>query len=591
VPITPTDKQKLDAIHAAHNAQFGGLKEDYFAFLYLGRHFKLDVEDFAHRVAFGGNDYGIDAYHIDPISRNLYLYQFKWSENHAHFKESMKRLVDNGLARIFGSATTQDAKQNDLLLYLKKELKEHRNVIERVYIQFVFKGDVEAAENSESLQSRREDLEERVHLINAFFNDRPIEFLVEFVADKPGKREPTPNHPYEVTMTDHIETEHDGRRMLVGFVPLMDLYRIHNSLRQQFFDRNIRASLSKDNAPNKKIREALDSIVIKAVESPSAFAFRHNGVTIAASKVTVADGKLKLSVPRLLNGAQTVSSLAKFIEDKNDNPLLKTNRDRLEAVQVIAKIIAENPADEFVTQVTISNNQQNPVYPWALRAMDTRQVDLADKFRMELGIFYSRQEGSFDNMSDEEREELGIEDSKDLRIRPMAQTLLAVQGEVYNMGHMTDVFESQKIYEGTFRKTYIDNADAKAIVLAYKTGLMVQRAVARIREVSPEKYRGVIPKARNLIWALLVQALFNHMKYNDLLDDYGSSLKKEVMFGDLLKQLAGTKVWPILKTLFASATYKDKVEQQNFEFVRTNDAYKRAMVIADDKFGWTKQSF
>jgi hypothetical protein len=95
--------------------------------------------------------------------------------------------------------------------------------------------------------------------------------------------------------------------------------------------------------------------------------------------------------------------------------------------------------------------------------MDTRQVDLADKFRMELGIFYSRQEGSFDNMSDEEREELGIEDSKDLRIRPMAQTLLAVQGEVYNMGHMTDVFESQKIYEGTFRKTYIDKGDRSGL--------------------------------------------------------------------------------------------------------------------------------
>jgi len=590
VPINATDKQKLDAIHAAHCASYGGRKEDYFALIYLSRHFKIDVEDFAHRVAFGGNDYGIDAYHIDPASRNLYLYQFKWSESHALFKESMKRLVDSGLARIFGSATTQDAKQNDLLLYLKKDLKEHRNVIERVYIQFVFKGDVEAAENSESLQSRREDLEERVHLINEYFDDRVIEFLVEFVADKPGKREPTPNHPYEVSMPDHIETVHDGRRMLVGFVPLMDLYRIHNSLRQQFFDRNIRASLSKDNAPNKKIREAFDAIVIKAVESPSVFAFRHNGVTIAASKVSVSDGTLKLSVPRLLNGAQTVSSLAKFIEDKNDNPLLKTNHERLEAIQVIAKIIAENPADEFVTQVTISNNQQNPVYPWALRAMDTRQVDLADKFRMELGIFYSRQEGSFDTMSDEEREELGIEDNKDLRIRPMAQTLLAVQGEVYNMGHLTDVFESQKLYEGTFRKTYIDNADAKAIVLAYKTGLMVQRAVARIREVSPEKYRGVIPKARNLIWALLAQALFNHPKYAELLDDYGSSLKKEVMFGDLLKQLAGTKVWPLLKALFASSSYKDKVEQQNFEFLRTNDAYKRAMAIADDRFGWTKKN-
>jgi hypothetical protein len=83
--------------------------------------------------------------------------------------------------------------------------------------------------------------------------------------------------------------------------------------------------------------------------------------------------------------------------------------------------------------------------------MDNRQVDLADKFLSELGIFYSRQEGAFENLTDDEREELGIEDPKDLRIRPLAQTFLAVQGDVYNMAHLPDVFESQKLYQDTFR--------------------------------------------------------------------------------------------------------------------------------------------
>lgn len=591
MPITTADKQKLDEIYATHRATYGGQKEDYFALLYLSRRFKQEVSEFAHRVAFGGNDYAVDAYHIDPSSRNLYLFQFKWSENHGLFKDSMTRLTADGIARIFGASARQDAKQNDLLLYLRKDLKEYKHAIERVYIQFVFKGDVEAAEKSESLDSRREELAARGHLINEFFDDREIELQIDFVADKPGKGGPAPTQAYEVLMSEHIVTEHDGRRMLVGFVPLMDLYRIYGSLHQYFFDRNIRAGLSKDNAPNKKIREALDAIVIKASENPSVFAFRHNGVTLAASKVTEIDGKVRLYVPRLLNGAQTVSSLALFLEERSDNPLLRANADRLASVQVIAKSIEEDPADEFVTQVTISNNQQNPVQPWALRAMDTRQVDLADKFREELGIFYSRQEGSFDSMSDGEREELGIEDGRDLKIRPMAQTLLAVQGDVYNMGHLTDVFESQKLYESTFKKTYIDNSDAKEIVLAYKTGLMVKRAIDRIREVAPEKYRGVIPKARNLIWALLIQALLNHPKYDEHCDEYGTSLKKEAPFGDLLKQLASAKIWPILKALLSSATYKDKVEQQNFEFVRTTEVFRRAMAVADDKFGWTKKSF
>jgi AIPR protein len=108
--------------------------------------------------------------------------------------------------------------------------------------------------------------------------------------------------------------------------------------------------------PNKKLRDALDKIVIKELDEPSVFPFRHNGITLAAEKVTLMDGRLRLHVPRLLNGAQTVSSTARFIEKNSDNPLLKQNRNRLESILVIAKVIMDDPASDFVTQVTISNN-------------------------------------------------------------------------------------------------------------------------------------------------------------------------------------------------------------------------------------------
>ena len=66
----------------------------------------------------------------------------------------MERLAKDGLGRIFGNPN-QDAEQNDLISYLKKDLKEHRERIDRVYVHFVFKGDVNAAENSEGLSNRR----------------------------------------------------------------------------------------------------------------------------------------------------------------------------------------------------------------------------------------------------------------------------------------------------------------------------------------------------------------------------------------------------------------------------------------------------
>ena len=80
----------------------------------------------------------------------------------------------------------------------------------------------------------------------------------------------------------------------------------------------------------------------------------------------------------------------------------------------------DDPASDFITEVTISNNQQNRVDAWALRAMDRRQVDFADKFLEEQHIFYSRQEGVFENLSDEERIEMGDRPKSRCRIAQYA---------------------------------------------------------------------------------------------------------------------------------------------------------------------------
>lgn len=273
MPIKTSDQQQLDSLYAEHHGRYDGRKEDYFALLHLARRFKVDVNEIAHQVAFGGNDYGIDAYFVDRDARNLYLFQFKWSEDHGQFKGSMERLAKDGLGRVFGNPD-QDAEQNELLIYLKKDIKENRELIDRVYIHFVFKGDVDVAERSEGLSNRLEDIGNKAHLVTNFFG-REVELQPDFIADKPGQKGPPPAQSYAVHMREAGTLTHDGRIMHVGFVPLMELYGIFKALNQKFFDRNIRAALSPDNIPNKKIREALDRIVLKELELPSIFAFRH----------------------------------------------------------------------------------------------------------------------------------------------------------------------------------------------------------------------------------------------------------------------------------------------------------------------------
>ena len=62
---------------------------------------------------------GLDAYFIDPEAKNLYLYQFKWSENHNLFKDSLDRLAKDGMNRIFGNPMGDPA-ANELLNWLRR---------------------------------------------------------------------------------------------------------------------------------------------------------------------------------------------------------------------------------------------------------------------------------------------------------------------------------------------------------------------------------------------------------------------------------------------------------------------------------------
>jgi hypothetical protein len=112
------DGKPLDRAFVDYKSKYGGVKEDYFALLYLAEEFGKPVHDVARQVAFGTNDFGIDAFHFDRDRRNLYLFQFKWSENYQLFKESLTRLASAGMERVFGNPH-QIQDQNGRLVTLK----------------------------------------------------------------------------------------------------------------------------------------------------------------------------------------------------------------------------------------------------------------------------------------------------------------------------------------------------------------------------------------------------------------------------------------------------------------------------------------
>ena len=70
--------------------------------------------------------------------------------------------------------------QNEIVNTLRAELYECKSLIDRVLVHFIFKGDVEATENSEGLSYRRENLENKCHLLHSFFGRTDVELTVEF---------------------------------------------------------------------------------------------------------------------------------------------------------------------------------------------------------------------------------------------------------------------------------------------------------------------------------------------------------------------------------------------------------------------------
>lgn len=585
-------QQELDQAFSDYEKKYGGRKEDYFALLYLSKEYNCPIEELEQQVAFGGNDYGIDAFHFDKERHNLYIFQFKWSENHNLFKESFKRLKSAGIERVFGNSL-QDQNQNQLLIKLKSIINENYEIIDHVLIYFIFNGDPESAEKSSVLDSLREDLEAKKHIIDGFFGSRQVKLTFQFISNKSKKfgayTHTKRTHKYKINIEEKIKKETaTGEVQHVCFVKLMDLYRMYLEMGQRFFERNIRAGLSADKPPNREIRKSLANIVLKMAEKPDVFAFNHNGVTISAENLDFENGSTFITEPRILNGAQTLTSLAKFMEENEKNPLIKKNENLLESIYVLAKIIRAN-SDEFIINVTICNNRQNPVESWNLRANDLLQCEFQDKFQNELHIYYERQEKAFENIFIKELENRDITQQKAIQIKPLAQAFLACQGEIDRMSRLSEVFENDNTYRNTFRDSYL-HGDVRKILLVYKIHFRLRRIIREILERGQNKYY-YLTNARNLIWALLIQAIFNDERLNEYCEQYGTQIYMEADFTEILNSLASRRVRPIISKVVENKQYKEMIENDKFSFLRTKEMYRRCMNIAYDRFGWNKKSF
>jgi hypothetical protein len=495
------------------------------------------------------------------------------------------------MERIF-AAQTQDALKNDLLEQIHSSLIENEAVIDKVYIHFVFMGDPADAEQSAVLDKLREDLENKRHLLDKYFG-RQVTLVIEFRSGKAkkagGVSHQRTSRTYPVELDKRLTSiGPDGQHMIIAFVKLIDLYGMYRDMGQRFFERNIRSALPEEGAVNRALERAFRRIVMEGKDEPSVFVFDHNGVTFAAEKVEQVNGSYEVTEPRLLNGAQTITTIARFIEKNADDPSYKENRPCLEKLCVICKIITD-ATDDFIVRVTVNNNRQNPVEPWNLRANDMIQLELQDKFRDDLEIYYGRQQGAFENLSTETLDEIGISARKPIEMLKLTQTFLVVDGEIDKTARMPRVFEDDRTYEQVFNRNRL-KADSRKILLCYKVQFRLRRLMDDILDKGPEKY-AYLNRARALLWALICQGILNDKDLEKYAAAYGTDMTMPADFTEYLSWLATARCRQLISDLTTSKDNAGKIKEGKFSFLRTNASYKQCMAFAYKRWKWVEKGF
>ncbi|MCB1177453.1 MAG: AIPR family protein, partial [Leptospiraceae bacterium] len=283
---------KKDLENSQSIYKWGWKKDDFFSILFLSREFHKPVEDLKANVQPGKSELGVNAFYLDRDRRNFYLYCFLWTENHKQFKENFQKLIQSGIEQIFSDTPSKD----QFLSQIRSHIFENQSIIDRVFIHFVFNGDPEKAQNSDTMSSLREDLESKKFIMDKYFTGKEVTLTVDFLSNENKRRggvsATRKTHKYKLELTQFLERQNgEGNKLYLGFLKALDLYSMYEEMGLRLFEKNIRAGLSPENNPNKSIRKSLKNFLAHS-EDHKDFAFNHNGVTIAAEHVEFQDGSV-----------------------------------------------------------------------------------------------------------------------------------------------------------------------------------------------------------------------------------------------------------------------------------------------------------
>jgi hypothetical protein len=334
----------------------------------------LDISAASANIVDGSNDNGIDAIYYDTVNRTLFLIQSKWSN--AHSSSVSLAEVQKFLSGVQDLVSEKKDRFGPKIQAKWSTIEDAVRKLENARLVLAYSGSGKLAP----------DIEGRVTDFLKNQNDTADLFFFETISQKElfsyFVQKATPS---KINLTINLKQYGNVEspiHAVYGQVSAADVAKWYKLYGNYLFSGNIRSFLGLKSEVNSGISKTLQ-------EAPNNFWYFNNGITLLVQKlrrqaVGGSDkslGVFECSNVTIVNGAQTVGTIGRDLQDENSSAFLH------------ARIIElDDPSSPLGQQITRASNTQNRIDARNFVALDPEQ----ERIRIELlvsEVSYEYREG------------------------------------------------------------------------------------------------------------------------------------------------------------------------------------------------------
>ena len=320
-----------------------------------------------------------------------------------------------------------------------------------------------------------------------------------------------------------------------GLIKLADLIELHKQKSEKLYQRNIRVFLGHKTDVNVSIRQTLS-------EKPQDFVYLNNGITALCQEIQPRDqigtGKnLKITGISIINGAQTIGSSAKFIDDNRDTDISEA--------KVLITLIKAEPDSDFGDLVTRARNHQNKVLLSDFVALDEEQERLRREIAY-LNLDYVYKASGANRRNDDSQ----------IYVDEAAQSLPALQKD-FRLAVLLKRKPIQLLDRDSeeYRFLFGSSVTAFQLVNAVRFNRYVQKQMTNAaNSAADERERSIYRNGNYIVAWILAKRIINDINAATLIDETQFGAKLGGYF-DELRQLLSEEVSGILPENMSPANF------------------------------------